>query len=142
MRRLSPPSQPPSKATAEPAVISCCGNEIEARRKCYANSGERLGGEQCLQEELLEKRCLSAALCPADAARFYGSDPHRKAQCALWAEAFAFGAESARVGWLEQEQHRDAHAEVSADARKAKRCRAAARELTQCMHSQRHRIPP
>ena len=82
-----------------------CEPFSERRYQCHAVYGK--GGEECLHQELSEKRCLSLRHCPKQAKEYYGAFPLRlldavvdehgsplfltkKALCASWAEAFAY----------------------------------------------------
>ena len=48
-----------------------CAYYSENRRKCHAVYGKF--GEDCLAEELQEKRCLSIRHCPREAQKYYGT---------------------------------------------------------------------
>ena len=63
-----------------------------AVRQCHANHG--IQGEDCVREELTEKRCYAELLCRREAARFY-YDPIAisntgRATCSTLLEQFAF----------------------------------------------------
>ena len=78
-------------------ALQQCQEAVNTRKFCYSTSQRELGGEDCLIEELTEKRCLSFMLCPKEAKDYYGSKDGDKAVCALYKEAFAFAREDARV---------------------------------------------
>ena len=54
------------------------------RQNCWSNSPEGKHTEECFIEELAEKKCLAARLCPAQFKTFY-----QYTECHLWAESFA-----------------------------------------------------
>ena len=49
-----------------------CESYSERRLRCHDVYGNR--GEECLHEELTEKRCLSMQRCPRQAMEYYGND--------------------------------------------------------------------
>ena len=92
-----------------------CNSQIENREKCYRIYGKN--NEDCLVQELEEKRCLAFRHCPKEAQAYYGTPQDTtnnnnnnsiddeiennfnnnnnnnvitKALCASWAEAFCF----------------------------------------------------
>jgi hypothetical protein len=95
------------------ASSSC--HEYSARRhRCHQLYGKN--NEDCLKEELEEKRCLSFHYCPAEAKAYYGwpllepqqqrrrrgdnncsndrgNGATKKALCSSWAEAFYFAGD-------------------------------------------------
>ena len=118
-----------------------CGAFRRARVECWQRSLHGKGGEECLQEELLEKRCLARQFCPSQAEKFYGaradsdegslvssessSSPSmrsklRNGDCSLWAESFAFGPN-------------DVQQSISADRKKIAKCRKITQRLSNCL---------
>lgn len=96
------------------------------RQQCYNLYGKQ--GEDCLHEELAEKRCLSHLHCPREAAEYYGHpNAPSKALCASWAEAFAFS------GSIERIHHLEAAEIVNASKDRRIQCRNIAMELAKCM---------
>ena len=78
--RLPPMSQHPCEAPS--AAVQLC-------HLCHG-----IQGEECVREELREKRCLAELLCRQEARRFY-YDPIRRgggseASCSTLVESFAF----------------------------------------------------
>ena len=67
-------------------ALASCAEVIEKRKFCYELSPNDKGGEDCLVEELEEKRCLAMHLCKAEATSYYGSGAKGapKAVCSLW----------------------------------------------------------
>ena len=126
-----------------------CKAFSEQRFKCHAVYGKM--GEDCLNEELSEKRCLSLHHCPKQAKEYYGdaamsleSDDgqgsplymSQKAICASWAEAFAYSNKEKELeyGTLVTEHHQKARDIVNNDKQGLKReCRDVAFNLAQCL---------
>ena len=122
--------------------MEVCGAFRRARIECWQRSLHGKGGEECLKEELLEKRCLARQFCPSQARKFYGNrgeadtgddaapsstsrQPDRKGQlrdgdCSLWAESFAFGPNLVQK-------------EVAANRKKAKQCSKISHNLSKCL---------
>jgi hypothetical protein len=99
-----------------------CADLIRTRRECWERSLEGRGGEECIREELLEKRCLATNFCPSQAKRFYDSS------CQSFIEAFAFGTNQAAR-------------EVGRSAKQKKRCRKITMTLSKCLAKYRHFNP-
>lgn len=119
-----------------------CGAFRRARIECWQRSLHGKVGEECLKEELLEKRCLARQFCPSQARKFYGNrgerdegtdpeatstsrPPDRESQlrdgdCSLWAESFAFGPNLVQK-------------EVAANRQKAKQCSKISHNLSKCL---------
>jgi hypothetical protein len=119
-----------------------CGARRRARVECWQRSLHGKGGEECLREELLEKRCLARHFCPNQADEFYGASRNlvssvpssgsgssntpaktsklRSGDCSLWAEAFAFGPNAVQRS-------------VSADKKKIAKCRKITQRLSKCL---------
>ena len=110
-----------------------CSDAVETRRFCYEGSVKAKGGEDCLIEELVEKRCLSFALCPREAQQYYGTKDGEKALCSLYKEAFAFTREDARVDAGSKELHRLASQRGDADNALNKACRSRGMNLVHCL---------
>jgi len=102
-----------------------CDHLSLQRQKCHALYGKH--GEDCLLEELTEKRCLSHQHCPAEAQQYYGREGWPKALCASWAEQFAF------AGTLEREHHEDASRKVNGSKRIRRECRQMVMDLAKCL---------
>lgn len=94
-----------------------CADVVRLRKECWERSLQGIHGEECIREELKEKRCLATHLCPTNAKRFYQNN---NGQCSLWAEAFAFGPN-------------DVQRAVSKDRTKMKKCRKIVMDLSKCM---------
>ena len=71
-----------------------CYEQVRTRRECWERSLEGKEGEECVCEELLEKKCLAIHFCPLQAKRFYFK---KNGECSKWAEAFAFGTNSTQL---------------------------------------------
>jgi hypothetical protein len=126
-----------SDQSKKQAALQACEHESSARKYCYESSGKCKGGEDCLIEELTEKRCLAFGLCPAEARAYYGEREGiaGKGLCSLWAEAFAFTRDDARgVDENTREAHTRASEIIMADQRrKGAACRERAHNLTKCL---------
>lgn len=118
-------------------AYEACRDAVKNRQMCYEGSGLPKGGEECLIEELEEKRCLSFHLCPREAAAYYGGPEgdtvDTKGLCSLWAESFAFTRENARVHSATKEAHRRGSDVVMADKRKQQACRERALNLSKAL---------
>jgi hypothetical protein len=125
-----------------------CDRWTQDRRQCHALYGKQ--GEDCLREELVEKRCLSHHHCPIEASRYYGPPPQyppvsvaaieesapgggvvafdKKALCASWAESFAFRDD------MEQGEHHTRAAQLVTESKERQiECRQMAMDLAQCL---------
>jgi hypothetical protein len=123
----------------------------EKRFKCHAIYGKR--GEDCLNEELTEKRCLSLYHCPRQAKEYYGDitmnvtsldedgqSPtymSNKSLCASWAESFAYADKGLEYGERVAEHHRDARNVVMKDEALKRECRDIAFALAQCLRTKK-----
>lgn len=96
------------------------------RQQCHDLYGKQ--GEDCLHEELAEKRCLSHHHCPNEAYAYYGKPNASKALCASWAEVFAF-----RDSIEEGNHHLEAVELVNSSNKDRAQCRNIAMELAKCM---------
>ena len=114
------------------AAVSSCQEKIDARKFCYADSSEPKGGENCLTQELDEKKCLAENLCVKEAAAFYGG-AGVTGVCSLWAESFAYASKSASVAESIKLQHIEGREIVRADRRKETLCREHVMNLSKCM---------
>lgn len=122
----------------------------DRRIKCHSVYGKQ--GEDCLHEELTEKRCLSLHHCPRQAKEYYGdaamttdtlvvsndggsSLPFlvNKAICASWAESFAYVDRELEFGLEVVDHHRDAKEIVSKDRALKRECRDVAFALAKCL---------
>ena len=114
-----------------------CAYFSECRRKCHDVYGKL--GEDCLMEELQEKRCLSIRHCPKEAGAYYGAaiEGLPKALCSSWAESFAYGQEnqSLRLGEDIVEHHVRAQEKVNASSQLKQECRRIARDLARCLQT-------
>ncbi|KAL3930955.1 MAG: hypothetical protein SGBAC_011537 [Bacillariaceae sp.] len=124
-----------------------CKAFSEKRFKCHRVYGKM--GEDCLNEELSEKRCLSLHHCPKQAKQYYGdssmslsqddgqapSHMSQKAICASWAEAFAYAntAKELEYGTVVIEHHEKAREIVNKDKVLKRECRDIAFALAQCL---------
>lgn len=102
-----------------------CADHVRVRKECWERSLEGKGGEDCIREELQEKRCLATNFCPKTAHRFYELD---NGECSKWAEAFAFGPN-------------EAQREVNESQRKKNNCRQVVMTLSKCMSKFREYNP-
>ena len=111
-----------------------CMETKRKREACYAFHGTK-DTENCLIEELQEKRCLAFQICPANAEAFYGSIQGivGKAQCSLWAEAFAFRSADGTVTQEEVTRHQTARDIVTKSTKMHKECRAITMDLAKCL---------
>jgi hypothetical protein len=126
-----------------------CEQYSARRSRCHDVYGKR--GEECLHEELTEKRCLSMQRCPRQAIEYYGQQQndnnnidenidyennnhnYNKAICASWAESFAYINKELEHGENVARHHQKAHAIVSNDSKLRKECRQIAMDLAQCL---------
>lgn len=109
--------------------MSNCKPLTTRREKCHALYGKL--GEDCLIEELEEKRCVSFRHCAREAQAYYGSLHGKKALCASWAESFAF--ENPLLEEETQDHHNKASQIVNSDKNVKRECRAITLELVKCM---------
>ena len=131
----------------------------EKRFKCHSLYGKH--GEDCLHEELTEKRCLSLHHCKKQAEDYYGpsgmsltlkndysSDGQqqqqeaplfmsKKAICASWAEAFAYADKHLEFGEQVANHHKKARSIVSKDPSLKRECRDIAFTLAQCLRTKK-----
>jgi hypothetical protein len=128
-----------------------CQSFSEKRFKCHAVYGKR--GEECLNEELTEKRCLSMYHCPRQAKEYYGNiamnetsldadgqSPtymSNKGLCASWAESFAYADKGLEYGEKVAEHHREASKVVMKDKALKRECRDMAFTLAQCLRTKK-----
>ena len=130
------------------------------RLRCHAVYGKM--GEDCLHEELTEKRCLALHHCPKQAKAYYGDgamDPSstsvdgsgqmsssssssptfmsQKAICASWAEAFAYAHKELEYGERVANHHKEAKEYVSTHPSLKRECRDIAFNLAQCLRSKK-----
>jgi len=96
---------------------SACRELSERRRECQRLYGKN--GENCLREELAEKRCAAESVCSWEAKRFYVNKVQKLGTCAEWAEAFAFPE--------------NAHLRESFTKSSAAQCRKVVQELAKCL---------
>jgi len=111
--------------TIKEVFTTKCIDYIRLRRECWERSLEGKQGEECIREELREKKCLAINFCPSQATRFYD---RRNGECSQWAEAFAFGPNEAQV-------------EVSNSLGKKKKCRKVVMDLSKCLSKYREFNP-
>ena len=129
-----------------------CGPFSDKRFKCHSVYGKR--GEDCLHEELSEKRCLSLQHCFKEAKEYYGNSVKmdlsvldedgqapsylsNKGLCASWAEAFAYEDKGFEYGERVASHHREARNVVMKDNALKRQCRDIAFELAQCLRNKR-----
>lgn len=118
-----------------------CKAFSQRRIKCHGVYGKM--GEDCLHEELSEKRCLSLRHCARPAQEYYGKappqmhdEPHflaKKALCASWAESFAYADKELEYGQEVSERHKKAREIVNNDRALKRECRDIAMNLAQCL---------
>jgi hypothetical protein len=125
-----------------------CEQYSVRRSRCHGVYGNR--GEECLHEELTEKRCISMQRCPRQAIEYYGQQQndnninnnidnennynnYSKAMCASWAESFAYVNKELEHGEHVAIHHRKAHEIVSNDSKLRKECRQIAMDLALCL---------
>ena len=117
--------------------LMSCAYYSEQRRRCHDVYGKF--GEDCLAEELQEKRCLSIRHCPADAKKYYGTQMEGlpKALCSSWAESFAFAnsgdGKELSLGEDFVEHHAKAQRYVNERPSVKQECRQIARDLARCL---------
>lgn len=129
-----------------------CEQYSSRRSRCHDVYGKHRG-EECLHEELTEKRCLSMQQCPRQAIEYYGrqqqnnnnnidennsnidceNNKYNKAICASWAESFAYVDKELEHGEHVAIHHRKAHEIVSNDSKLRKECRQIAFDLAVCL---------
>lgn len=103
------------------------------REQCHRLYGKL--GEDCLVEELEEKRCVAFQHCPRQARAFYGTLSGEKAVCASWAEAFCFGKDNFDISYANDQagHHLKAQAYVNANNKARTQCRVIAHDLANCI---------
>ena len=102
-----------------------CASFVEARERCFHLYGKE-SNEKCVKEALLEKRCLSFRLCPAEADEYY-----QRTECSRWAEAFCFGDGAAEAD--ERETYNSARQRIERVAGAKKDCRKITYALSKCL---------
>ena len=107
-----------------------CGSAVAARESCWEQNGGR-DTENCFEEELNEKRCLSFVCCPREAKSFYTTPSGTKGECSLWAEYFAFPDDI---------RHRLTRDTVNQSPKKQQDCREITMNLAKCMAKYRQYI--
>lgn len=126
-----------------------CNPFSEKRFKCHSVYGKM--GEDCLNEELSEKRCLSLYHCSKQAKEYYGDAPmslqvddgqaptymYKKAICASWAEAFAYGDKQLEYGHKVTEHHQKAREVVNGNKALKRECRDIAFNLAKCLRDKK-----
>jgi hypothetical protein len=135
-----------------------CSTFSARRQQCHGVYGNR--GEECLSEELAEKRCLSLKHCPREAKEYYGDatinvvsseiNPHQneyqqheesyhynKALCASWAEYFAYADKELEYGPEIVRHHQQARYVVMKDPKLQQECRQIAMNLAHCLRRKR-----
>mmetsp|Transcript_12595 Transcript_12595/g.16353 ORF Transcript_12595/g.16353 Transcript_12595/m.16353 type:complete len:136 (+) Transcript_12595:190-597(+) len=104
-----------------------CSKVIENRRKCERLHGfSSKGHEECVHEELAEKKCLACSLCKEEYMMFYGHGQNQTA-CATLVEKFKQNLKSAN----------DLQLNGATETKKVKiprRCRDASYALGHCLH--------
>lgn len=85
--------------------------------------------EECVREELSEKRCYAELLCPREATKFYLEPLQRKkfgprGSCSTLVERFAFPENELALPDVVQKNDRD-------------RCRTVVHELAKCLSKHR-----
>mmetsp|Transcript_26878 Transcript_26878/g.63858 ORF Transcript_26878/g.63858 Transcript_26878/m.63858 type:complete len:138 (-) Transcript_26878:16-429(-) len=113
------------------SAMAACSEAIKRRKFCYTQSNEGKQGEECVREELEEKRCMAELLCPAEFKAFYHAQSS-KGICALWAEAFFFAAARDEPPHS-REEHVEGKRHVDASSQRTQVCRDASHALTLCL---------
>ena len=138
------------------------------RERCHGVYGPNRG-EECLHEDLTEKRCISAQRCPKQALEYYGANASdinnnnegsgttgtngtafrhpshaddtgfQKALCASWAESFAYADKELEHGEEMVMHHREARRIVSNDSKLRKECRQIAWNLAEGLRATKKR---
>lgn len=143
-----------------------CDFFTERRARCHGVYGPNRG-EECLHEDLTEKRCLSAQRCPKQALEYYGATinsnegfgsgdgaaftgtnnlsshgdsetSYQKGMCASWAESFVYADKELEHGEEVARHHREARKIVSNDKKVQKECRQIAWNLADCLRATRN----
>lgn len=118
--------------------MSNCKALTSKREKCHYLYGKL--GEDCLIEELEEKRCVAFQHCARQAQAYYGTLNGKKALCGSWAEAFCFGREL-----LIEDDLRDHHVRAQETVNNNKKlkaeCRSITLELAKCMSRYYWEVP-
>mmetsp|Transcript_26147 Transcript_26147/g.29290 ORF Transcript_26147/g.29290 Transcript_26147/m.29290 type:complete len:146 (+) Transcript_26147:333-770(+) len=132
-----------------------CESFSALRSRCHDVYGKHRG-EECVHEELSEKRCISFQRCPRHAIEYYGenddiynykvdnkndennnnNNPRRintKALCASWAESFVYANKELEHGENIAKHHREARQIVSNNTKLRKECRQIAFDLAECL---------
>eukprot|EP00980_Cylindrotheca_fusiformis_P003873 scaffold858_cov123-Cylindrotheca_fusiformis.AAC.49 len=127
-----------------------CKTFSERRFKCHSVYGKK--GEDCLHEELDEKRCLSLYHCPQQAKEYYGNADmslqggddgqaplylSKKAICSSWAEAFAYVGRDLEFSETVSEHHKKAREIVMNDKALKRECRDIAFDLARCLRGKK-----
>lgn len=112
-----------------------CSELIRRREACLKKSTNPMSDEDCLIEQLEEKRCLSNIICPLESNKFYGKDKDGKSDCALWAEAFAYTRDDRHIDWEVREKHLQAQQHVNIDTKRIAKCRSNVQNLSKCMYA-------
>merc|ERR1711982_286431 len=128
-------------------MLNNCINLTERRQKCHNTYGKF--GEDCLVEELEEKRCLSFLYCPTEAQAYYVTplqqkkhqsndddntsiNINKKGLCASWAESFCFANPNCSsmnnndVDGIIRQHHISASDKVNLDPKLKSKCRSIA----------------
>ena len=113
-----------------------CADLTERRQKCHNLYGKF--GEDCLVEELEEKRCLSFHFCPREAKAYYATQLAEKGICASWAESFCFARDTMidDEGGVRQ-HHVSASERVNRNPKIKAKCRSIAFDLAKCLQKKR-----
>ena len=121
-----------------PCDMNSCSELTSKRIRCHRLYGKL--GEDCLVEELEEKRCLSFQFCEKNAKAYYGTNNgRRKGLCASWAEAFCFADSSINIMNESDVEHHKRAQEIVNDNRDVKaECRSIAMDLAKCMKKFTH----
>ena len=96
-----------------------CQDLVMKRKNCWNGSLEGKQTEDCLVEELAEKKCLASTLCPNLYKNFY-----EYTECHLWAEAFAH---------KDEKQYIEGRARINNDRAMVYMCREIVQDLAKEM---------
>lgn len=123
-------------------MVDECQEFSDRRSRCHDIYGEN--GEECVHEQLKEKRCVSMKRCSREAIKYYGKDDIingvdnssniiNKAICASWAESFAYANKGMEHGDDVARHHQVARNTVVNDPKLRQECRQIAFDLAQCL---------
>lgn len=112
-------------------MAASCEAWTKLRKDCHQLYGKL--GEDCLVQELEEKRCLAFKHCAPQARAYYGSvsGTRSKGLCASWAEAFTFAGEL--MDETVKDHHSKARELVNSQPPVKAECRRITMDLAKCL---------